>query len=100
PDIYCKEGNMSILIEVTMLSSTQQNVRETPPVTAHLKKEMDKNNNSFTLFIAPIIHEQTTIFMNLTCLSYNISIITNTIKDFVLKIQNIEHLSQIKKIKK
>lgn len=96
PDIYCKENGTSILVEVTMLTSTQQNIRETPSVIVHLKNELVKNKDSFSVFVAPIVHEQTSIFMNLACLEHHISIVIKTIQDFAFEIQGKEKFSQMR----
>ena len=66
-DIYCFYEKFNMICEVTMLTTRSQWMMEGTPVPRHLRsfeKEYDKLE-SFSIFIAPAIHEDTiTLFWN------------------------------------
>jgi len=53
PDIECYENNDIALVEVTLLTGTQQHIRESYPVHRHLEEFKTKKENSYTIFISP-----------------------------------------------
>lgn len=53
PDIECYENNDTALVEVTLLTGTQQHIRESYSVHRHLEEFKTKNENSYTIFISP-----------------------------------------------
>ena len=60
PDIECHYEGFSAICEVTMLRTRDQWVHEGQPVLRHLHEfDHDKKRDSFCVFIAPIIHQDT-----------------------------------------
>ncbi len=53
PDIECEEENKTILVEVTLLTGTQQHIRESYSIQRHLIEYTDKKLDAFTLFLSP-----------------------------------------------
>jgi hypothetical protein len=53
PDIECSENNEKILVEVTLLTGTQQHIRESYSIQRHLEVFLEKGHNAFCLFISP-----------------------------------------------
>jgi hypothetical protein len=53
PDIECIEGNDTVLIEVTLLTGTQQHIRESFSVHRHLEEYKNKGIQSYAVFISP-----------------------------------------------
>ncbi|MDI1496077.1 MAG: AlwI restriction endonuclease [Cenarchaeum symbiont of Oopsacas minuta] len=60
-DLECYYNNFNMICEVTMLKDRTQWINEGQPVMRHLREFEDANNNknSYCLFIAPKIHEDT-----------------------------------------
>jgi hypothetical protein len=55
-DIECFYNDFNMICEVTMLKSRNQWFNEGQPVMRHLRDFESKNENSYCVFIAPIIH--------------------------------------------
>ncbi len=53
PDIECIENKDTILVEVTLLTGTQQHLRESFSVHRHLEKYVQKGINSYAVLISP-----------------------------------------------
>lgn len=53
PDIECFENKNTILIEVTLLTGTQQHIRESQSVRRHLQDYIVKGIDAFSIFISP-----------------------------------------------
>ncbi|GAB1370145.1 hypothetical protein MASR1M45_02030 [Candidatus Kapaibacterium sp.] len=53
PDIECYENREIALVEVTLLTGTQQHIRESYSVQRHLEEFKAKNENSYSIFISP-----------------------------------------------
>lgn len=53
PDIECLENKQTILIEVTLLTGTQQHIRESFSVQRHLEDFIKKGVNAYALFVSP-----------------------------------------------
>lgn len=52
-DIECFEDNETILVEVTLLTGTQQHIRESFSIQRHLEEYLNKKIKVFSLFISP-----------------------------------------------
>lgn len=52
-DIECFENDDTILVEVTLLTGTQQHIRESFSVQRHLESYLNKNIKAFSIFISP-----------------------------------------------
>ena len=53
PDIECLEDHDTILVEVTLLTGTQQHIRESFSVHRHLEEYIKKGTESYSVFISP-----------------------------------------------
>ena len=53
PDIECYENKDTALVEVTLLTGTQQHIRESYSVHRHLEDFKTKNENSYSIFVSP-----------------------------------------------
>lgn len=58
-DITCYDKSGNILFEVTLLTGTQQNIREMPAIARHLRECMVKSPDSFSVMICPRVHSDT-----------------------------------------
>jgi hypothetical protein len=93
PDILCVDGSGTLLIEVTMLTGTQQNIREIPSIHRHLLESLTKDEKSISIMIAPQLHKDTLEYSSFLNFKYNINIKTMKISDF------INHLNLRKEIR-
>jgi hypothetical protein len=53
PDIECLEDSETVLVEVTLLTGTQQHIRESFSVQRHLEEYTKKGIKSYSVFISP-----------------------------------------------
>jgi hypothetical protein len=53
PDIECKEKENTILVEVTLLTGTQQHIKESFSILRHLKEFIERGEKAYTIFISP-----------------------------------------------
>ena len=53
PDIVCHENQDTVLVEVTLLTGTQQHIRESFSIQRHLEEFKTKNKNSYSIFVSP-----------------------------------------------
>jgi hypothetical protein len=53
PDIECLENYDTVLVEVTLLTGTQQHIRESFSVQRHLEEYIKKGTRSYAVFISP-----------------------------------------------
>ena len=53
PDIECLENKDTVLVEVTLLTGTQQHIRESFSVHRHLEEYVKNGTNSYAVFISP-----------------------------------------------
>lgn len=53
PDIECLEDKDTILVEVTLLTGTQQHIRESFSVHRHLEEYVKNGTKSYSVFVSP-----------------------------------------------
>lgn len=53
PDIECIEGQDTVLVEVTLLTGTQQHIRESFSIHRHLEEYVKNGTKSYSVFILP-----------------------------------------------
>ena len=53
PDIECLEGRNTVLVEVTLLTGTQQHIRESFSIRRHLEDYIVKGIKAYSVFISP-----------------------------------------------
>lgn len=83
PDIECYDNKYNSLFEVTLLTGTQQNIRELPSICRHLREQVLKNINSFSVFIAPTLHNDSIEYAEFIKYKDNLDIVPLSIKDFI-----------------
>ncbi len=92
PDIECEELKKYILIEVTMLTGTQQNIREMPSISRHLKERIELEQDAISLFLAPIIFDDSLRFSKFIRHDEGLRIYTFSIKEFLDNLESKENL--------
>ena len=77
------------------MRSREQAIVEIPAITRHLEDlQMEKEGElCFSLFIAPLIHRDTTYMCEFTKHSRNLDIVTKTISEFIEQISSTEKIS-------
>lgn len=53
PDIECLEEKDTVLVEVTLLTGTQQHIRESFSIHRHLEEYVKRGTKSYSVFISP-----------------------------------------------
>lgn len=53
PDIECLENKDTVLVEVTLLTGTQQHIRESFSIHRHLEEYIKRGTKSYSVFISP-----------------------------------------------
>ncbi len=99
-DIYCNEDKVVINVEVTMLRNSQQNSREFSSVITHLQESRRTCDKSFAVFIAPVIHQHTVLFMTAAPIAfndYNLKCSLNTIAEFSNRLKTSSKLCDFRK---
>lgn len=99
PDIECYDNKYNSLIEVTLLTGTQQNIREMPSICRHLREQVLRNINSFSVFIAPTLHNDTIEYSKFIKFKDNLDIVPLSINEFISTAQmnsNLEKLLLLK----
>lgn len=89
-DIVCfdKEHQWQSLVEVTLMCGRQDQVNnEIVPIRRHLKEEKNNFINTFSIFVAPVIHEDTKEMAEWYKHKENIDIMTYAIDEFIQKLK-------------
>lgn len=87
PDIECEEMKKYILVEVTMLTGTQQYIREIPSIARHLKERIDLKQEAISLFVAPLIFIDSLRWSQFINYKEGLKIYAISIKEFI---ENLE----------
>ena len=95
PDIECLENDRNILVEVTLLTGSQQHIRESYSITRHLQDFLQKNTNSFTLFISPKVFKDTCSHAEFMKYKDNIDIKILDIDLFIAQLEIYKNLYDI-----
>jgi len=82
-DIICYDNLGNILFEVTLLTGTQQNIREMPAIQRHLEETINTVPNSFSVMICPRAHTDTVNYSNWLRDTKNLIVVVLEIKTFV-----------------
>lgn len=99
PDIECYDTKYNSLFEVTLLTGTQQNIREMPSICRHLRDQILKNINSFSVFIAPTLHNDSIEYAKFIKFKDNLDIVPLSINEFIATAEmnsNLEKLLLLK----
>lgn len=92
PDIECEELKKYVLIEVTMLTGTQQTIREMPSISRHLKDKIEEKQKAISFFVAPIVHHDTRQYSGYLEYKEKLKVFPFSIKEFV---ENLEQKKQL-----
>lgn len=85
-DIICLDISGKILFEVTLLTGTQQNIREMPAIERHLKEAIVSSPNSFSVMLCPRIHPDTKRYSEFVKFKDNIDISVIDIAQYIIDI--------------
>lgn len=92
PDIECLDENGDVLFEVTLLTGVTQNIREMPAICRHLQERKEKQKNSFSVMIAPYIHNDTLKYAQFAKFKDDLDIVTIDIPTFSQTIKGKENI--------
>jgi hypothetical protein len=90
-DIVCFDKEYQSLVEVTLMCGRQDQVNnEIVPIRRHLLEEKKKHEKTFSVFIAPVIHEDTKQMAEWYKFKEDLDIVTYGVDEFVKRIQGIQ----------
>ena len=95
PDIECIENSQTILIEVTLLTGTQQHIRESFSVQRHLEDFVKKGINAFSLFVSPKTFIDTCRNAKFIKYQYKLEVRILDIELFLTQLENYTTLKQV-----
>ena len=94
-DIECFDSKYSSYFEVTLMCGRQDQVNnEIVPIRRHLKEALQNNPLSFSVFVAPVIHEDTVEVANLYKIRENLNILTFNINEFIENIKRKQKVEE------
>ncbi len=95
-DIECSDSKYNSYFEVSLMCGRQEQVNnEIVPIRRHLKEALRKNPLSFSVFVAPVIHQDTVEVANLYKIRENLDILTYDICDFITNIKEIQNVQEL-----
>ncbi len=96
-DILLEDKESNSTIEVTLMRSKQQSMLEIPAITRHLQDLQAKTNkeNIFSVFVAPMIHQDTIYMCEFTKSRYDLDIFYYDIENFTKKVKESKTLSEL-----
>jgi hypothetical protein len=94
-DIECEENSNLILVEVTLLTGTQQHIRESYSVQRHLEDQINKGKSAFSLFISPKTFIDTCRNSAFIKHQYNLDVKILDIHLFVDQLENHNNLFEV-----
>lgn len=95
PDITCFDDNYNTLFEVTLLTGSQQCVRELPSVGDHLRAELEKKPSSFSVFVAPKLNSRSIEYAEFLQYKEGLKIISYSILDFINIMETSRNLESL-----
>ena len=95
-DIECFDSKYNSYFEVTLMCGRQDQVNnEIVPIRRHLKEALQKNPLSFSVFVAPVVHEDTVEVANLYKIRENLDILTFNINEFIENIKQKQTVEEL-----
>ena len=95
-DIVCFDKAYQSLIEVTLMCGRQDQVNnEIVPIRRHLLEEKKSYEKTFSVFVAPKIHEDTKEMAEWYKFKENLDIVTYDVDEFVDKIKREDKISKM-----
>jgi hypothetical protein len=98
-DIICYDKFGNILFEVTLLTGTQQNIREMPAIQRHLEKIIKTAPNSFSVMICPRVHIDTISYSKWLKDTKNLIVIALETKAFITSLGTNKNAREYRRIK-
>jgi len=95
PDIECTENTKTILIEVTLLTGTQQHIRESYSVQRHLEEFVNRGVEAFTLFVSPKVFIDTCRNADFIKHQYKLEVRILNIELFLTQLENYKTLNEV-----
>lgn len=96
PDIICYDSDYDSLFEVTLMCGRQDQVNnEIVPIRRHLLEHKKSREETFSVFIAPKVHEDTKEIAEWYKHKDNVDIITCDIDEFIFKLGALDKASQL-----
>lgn len=94
-DIECFDKDCNPLFEVTLMTARTQATNEMPAITRHLREALEKypEKRVFTVFVAPVLHEDTLYMAGYSKHQYKVDIVTLTIVEYVEKLQKLKSVT-------
>ena len=93
-DIECYDSDCDSLFEVTLMCGKQDQVmNEIIPIRRHLLEHKAIKENSFSVFIAPVVHIDTKEAASWYKYKENLDIITLNITEFISKVRTSERVA-------
>ena len=94
-DIECYDSKYNSLFEVTLMCGRQEQVHnEIIPISRHLSEQKQKNDRSFSVFVAPIIHPDTKKSVAWIKFNENLDIIPLNINEFIENIKRNQRVEE------
>lgn len=94
-DIVCRDEIGDILYEVTLLTGTQQNIREMPSIARHLRDYINNYSDSYSVLLAPQIHNDTLEYAEFIKTKDNLNIHPISILNFLSKIEKLDNFRNL-----
>ena len=95
-DIECFDSKYNSYFEVTLMCGRQDQVNnEIVPIRRHLKEALQRNPLSFSVFVAPVVHEDTVEVANLYKIRENLDILTFNINEFIENIKQKQKIEEL-----
>jgi len=92
-DIVCFDNKYQSLVEVTLMCGRQDQVNnEIVPIRRHLLEERKNFENTFSVFVAPVIHEDAKQMAEWYKFKENLDILTYAIDEFIDKIKKEDNI--------
>lgn len=93
-DIVCFDKEYKSLIEVTLMRGRQeQTMNEIVPIRRHLLEEKKNQEKAFSVFIAPVIHEDTKEMAEWYKYKEDLDIVIYAIDEFIAVIDKEDSIS-------
>ncbi len=95
-DIVCLDKYGKILFEVTLLTGTQQNIREMPAIERHLNEAIINTPDSFSVLLCPRVHPDTKRYAEFVKYKDNLDISVLDILQYVEKIVSFHSIREFR----
>jgi AlwI restriction endonuclease. len=95
PDIECFEKPDTILLEVTLLTGTQQHIRECYSIHRHLEDYIKRGIKSYSVFISPKSFIDTERYFNFIKTKDGLEVRISDIDKFVLNLEKKKTLNEV-----